>query len=189
MRALAYTIELDLRPLFCPNLAASSVCRGKWIFKENYLVCRYLLMPTSSTEVKALETTYCKLIYKRLSRWQRTGKKSKKRSTHMAIGQLVDWSVAGTHKQPERAMSYVCCLLCVGKLQHHRTTNKNRTRRTTTVAAGADRMWHKAIALIEERNRLTNSCSMANMANCRTLNNCRWGNCSSSKPARFGALK
>lgn len=26
----------------------------------------------------------------------------------MAIGQLVDWSVAGTHKQPERAMSYVC---------------------------------------------------------------------------------
>lgn len=187
MRALAHTIELDLRPLFCPNLAASSVCRGKWIFKENYLVCRYLLMPTSSTEVKALETTYCKLIYKRLSRWQRTGKKARREAPTWP---LANWSIGQLRvliNSPN--VPWVMCVLCFGKLQHHRTTNKNRTRRTTTVAAGADRMWHKAIALIEERNRLTNSCSMANMANCRTLNNCRWGNCSSSKPARFAALK
>lgn len=91
----------------------------------------------------------------------------------MAIGQLVDWSVAGTHKQPERAMSYVFVVCCV---LGNCSIIGQQTKTETEPAAGAavaDRMWHKAIALIEERNRLTNSCSMANMANCRTLNNCR----------------
>lgn len=126
MRALAHTIELELRPLFCPNLAASSVCRGKWIFKESYLVCRYLLMPTSSTEVKALETTYCKLIYKRLSRWQRTGKKARREAPTWP---LANWSIGQLRvliNSPN--VPWVMCVLCVGKLQHHRTRNKNRNR-------------------------------------------------------------
>lgn len=46
----------------------------------------------------------------------------------MAIGQLVDWSVAGTHKQPERAMSYVCAVYVVSWETAASSDNKQKPK-------------------------------------------------------------